>query len=179
MAFVNQLPRHCIVEKKEFVLSFDKRSRALNMLITEVGPYKSFSIAITMESLEWLKNTFKALLNTPRTTRFFVEKRYVDFCLWVQKIHNRKGYIAEIYRVDERGRRCCILVPEGMDKSGWALFTDMLTCKKNSDKKDLATKHYSSQEKEKYKKKYVSSSDSDSPRKSYAEVVLSSTSSES
>uniref|UniRef100_A0A9I9E6W8 Uncharacterized protein n=1 Tax=Cucumis melo TaxID=3656 RepID=A0A9I9E6W8_CUCME len=33
----------------------------------EVGPYKSFSIAITVESLEWL--------NTPQTTRFFHYKK--------------------------------------------------------------------------------------------------------
>ncbi|TYK29576.1 hypothetical protein E5676_scaffold655G001820 [Cucumis melo var. makuwa] len=181
MASLNQLPRHCSVEKKEFVLSVDKRSRESNLLITEVGPYKSFSIAITPDSLEWLKMTFKALLNTPRTTRFFVEKRYVDFCLWVQTIHNRRGYIAEIYRVDDRGRKCCILVPEGLDKTGWALFNDMLTCKKTSDKKETPTRHYYNQDKgkEKIQQSYDSSTDSESPRKTYAEAVSSSSSSSS
>ncbi|TYK18363.1 hypothetical protein E5676_scaffold456G00820 [Cucumis melo var. makuwa] len=181
MAGMNQLPRHCSVEKKDSVLSVDKRSRESNLLITEVGPYKSFSIAITPDSLEWLKTTFKALLNTPRTTRFFVEKRYVDFCLWVQKIHNRRGYIAEIYRVDDRGRKCCILVPEGLDKTGWALFNDMLTCKKTSDKKEISTRHFYNQDKgkEKIQKPYDSSTDSESPKKTYAEVVSSFSSSES
>ncbi|KAA0039949.1 hypothetical protein E5676_scaffold266G00990 [Cucumis melo var. makuwa] len=176
MASLNQLPRHCSVEKKEFVLSVDKRSRESNLLITEVGPYKSFSIAITPDSLEWLKMTFKALLNTPRTTRFFVEKRYVDFCLWVQKIHNRRGYIAEIYRVDDRGRKCCILVPEGLDKTGWALFNDMLTCKKTPDKKVFPTRHYYNQDKgkEKVQQSYDSSTDSETPRKTYVEAVSSS-----
>ncbi|KAA0044557.1 hypothetical protein E6C27_scaffold46G003060 [Cucumis melo var. makuwa] len=158
MAGMNQLPRHCSVEKKDFVLSVDKRSRESNLLITEVGPYKSFSIAITLDSLEWLKTTFKALLNTPRTTRFFVEKR-----------------------VDDRGRKCCILVPEGLDKTGWALFSDMLTCKKTSDKKEISTRHYYNQDKgkEKIQKPYDSSTDSESPRKTYAEVVSSFSSSES
>ena len=119
----------------------------------------------------------QSTLNTPRTIRFFIEKRYVDFCLWVHKIHNRKGYIAEIYRVDERGRRCCILVPEGMDKSDWAYFFDMLTCKKNLERREPALRLSSCRDKS--TKKYSLSSDSDSLRRSYAEVVSSSTSSES
>ncbi|TYK24535.1 hypothetical protein E5676_scaffold266G00770 [Cucumis melo var. makuwa] len=112
-----KLPRSCTIEKKDFVLSVDNRSRDFKLLITEVGPYKSFSIAVTLESLEWLKSSFRTLLDTPRTTRFFLEKRFEECCLWVQKTYNRKGYIAEIYRVDDRGRKCCILVPEGAEKS--------------------------------------------------------------
>nr|ADN33672.1 hypothetical protein [Cucumis melo subsp. melo] len=91
MSSLRQLPRSCTIEKKDFVLSLDNRSRDLKMLITEVGPYKSFSIAVTLESLEWLKSTFKTLLDTPLTTRFFLKKRFEEYCLWVQKTYNRKG----------------------------------------------------------------------------------------
>ena len=132
MSTLRQLPRSCTIEKKDFVFSVDNRSRDLKLLITEVGPYKSFSIAVTLESLEWLKSSFRTLLDTPRTTRFFLEKRFEDYCLWVQKTYNRKGYIAEIYRVDDRGRKCCILVPEGSEKSSWAQFVSLLYGKKDS-----------------------------------------------
>lgn len=136
MALLKQLPRYCSVEEKEYVLFLNKRSRDLSLLITEVGPYKSFSIAITLEALEWLKTTCKALMNTPRTTGFFQEKRYVDYCLWVQKTYNKKRYIAEVFKVDDRGRRGCILVLEGLDKAGWAHFTEMLTLKRDTEKKN-------------------------------------------
>ena len=102
MAHLQQLPHSWTIEKKDFVISVDNQSRELKLLITEMGPYKSFSIAITLGSLDWLKFTFNTLLDMPRTTRFFLEKRYEDFCLWVQKTHNRKGYLAETFR-DDRG----------------------------------------------------------------------------
>ncbi|KAA0067710.1 hypothetical protein E6C27_scaffold352G00160 [Cucumis melo var. makuwa] len=145
------------------------------MLITEVGPYKSFSIAVTLESLEWLKSTFKTLLDTPRTTRFFLKKRFEEYCLWVQKTYNRKGYIAEIYRVDDRGRKCCILVPEGSEKSGWAQFVSLLHGKKDASTKEnyktlLGTKM----------KDRLSSSESgdDKKRRSYAKAVIKGSSSD-
>ena len=83
-----------------------------------MGPYKLYSISVPPESFDWLKSTFNTLIETPRTTRFFLEKRFDDNCLWVQKTRNCKGYLAEIFRVDDRGRKSCILVPEGTDKQG-------------------------------------------------------------
>ena len=68
-----------------------------------------------------------------------MKKRFEEYYLWVQKTYNRKGYIAEVYRVDDRGRRCCILVPEGTENSGWAHFTEMLTVKKETTTKNRLT----------------------------------------
>ncbi|KAA0051807.1 hypothetical protein E5676_scaffold609G00990 [Cucumis melo var. makuwa] len=102
-------------------------------------------------------------------TRFFLEKRFEEYGLWVQKTYNKKGYIAEIYRVDDRGRKCCILVPEGSEKSGWAHFVSLL-----HDKKDCSTKvNYTTLLIDK-KKNIYSSSDSDyeTKRRSYDEVVI-------
>lgn len=56
MSFVRALSRSCTIEKKDFVLSLDKRSRDTKVLLTEMGPYKSFSIEITYESLVVQKN---------------------------------------------------------------------------------------------------------------------------
>ncbi|KAA0040366.1 hypothetical protein E5676_scaffold142G003990 [Cucumis melo var. makuwa] len=64
-----------------------------------------------------------------------------------------------------------------MDKSDWAYFFDMLTCKKNLERREPALRLSSCRDKS--TKKYSLSSDSDSLRRSYAEVVSSSTSSES
>uniref|UniRef100_A0A9I9CJ01 DUF4283 domain-containing protein n=1 Tax=Cucumis melo TaxID=3656 RepID=A0A9I9CJ01_CUCME len=175
MSTLRQLPRSCTIEKKDFVFSVDNRSRDLKLLITEVGPYKSFSIAVTLESLEWLKSSFRTLLDTPRTTRFFLEKRFEDYCLWVQKTYNRKGYIAEIYRVDDRGRKCCILVPEGSEKSGWAQFVSLLYGKKDSSKKT----NYRTLLNTKLKDGFSSSeSGDDTKRRSYAEAVIKGSSSD-
>ena len=140
-----------------------------------MGPYKSYSISVTPESFVWLSSTFSTLLDTPRTTRFFLEKRFEDNCLWVQKIHNRKGYLAEIFRVDDRGRKSCILVPEGTDKQGWAQFTDLLTLRKEAAQKRKTTT--TTEDRGKKVSSFSSSSESDSPRRSYAEVLTNSSSS--
>ncbi|KAA0040039.1 hypothetical protein E6C27_scaffold366G00060 [Cucumis melo var. makuwa] len=175
MTTLQQLPRSCTIEKKDFVLSVDNWSRDFKLLITEVGPYKSFSIAVTLESLEWLKSSFRTLLDTPRTTRFFLEKRFEECCLWVQKTYNRKGYIAEIYRVDDRGRKCCILVPEGAEKSGWAHFVSLLHGKKDPSSKTNYRTILNTKMRDGF-----SSSDSgeDTKRRSYAEAVIKGSSSD-
>lgn len=74
MAHLRQLPCTCSIEKKDFVISIDNRSRELRFLITEMGPYKSYSISVTPESFDWLSSTFSTLMDTPKTTRFFLEK---------------------------------------------------------------------------------------------------------
>ncbi|TYK18307.1 hypothetical protein E5676_scaffold456G00160 [Cucumis melo var. makuwa] len=119
MATLRHLPQSCTIEKKDFVLYVDNRTRELELLITET--------------------------------------------------YNRKGYIAEIYKVDNRGRRCCILVLEGTDKSGWAHFADLL-----NDKKEASTKvKLTTRMVDKRKKIICFSSDTDSDsQRSYAIVVI-------
>ncbi|KAA0055626.1 cleavage and polyadenylation specificity factor subunit 1 [Cucumis melo var. makuwa] len=120
MTSLRHLPRSCTIEKKDFVLSLDNRSREIKLLITET--------------------------------------------------YNRKGYIAEIYRVDDRGRKCFILVPEGTEKPGWTHFVSLL-----HDKKEGSTKvNYTTLLVDKKKKNIYSSSDSDydNKRRSYAEAVI-------
>lgn len=102
-----------------------------NVAITEIGSYKSFTISLYPISIHWIRATFETLMATARTNRFFLEQRFDDYIVWVEKTSNKKGYVAEIYRLDDRGRKCCILVPEGEDKKGWATFHNMLIFKEN------------------------------------------------
>ncbi|KAA0033835.1 hypothetical protein E5676_scaffold237G001860 [Cucumis melo var. makuwa] len=78
-------------------------------------------------------------------------------------------YIAKIFRVDDRSRKGCILVPEGLDKAGWAHFTEILPLIKDTERRrpllTIASNH------ETIKGQYSSSSDSGSSKRSYAEVV--------
>ncbi|KGN51135.1 hypothetical protein Csa_009125 [Cucumis sativus] len=134
-----------------------------------MGPYKSFSIIATLESLDWLKTTFNTLLKMPRTTRFFLKKGFGDYCLWVQKTHNRKGYLAEFFRVDDKGRKCCILVIEGRDKQGWAQFTEVLSLRKEAPQKRSPQTNPSVRGPKAYS--YSSSTDFDNPRHTYVEVL--------
>lgn len=125
---------------------------------------------VTLESLEWIKVVFKTLLDTPRITTFFLEKRFEEYCLWVQKTYNRKDYIIEIYGVDDRGRRCCILVPKGTDKSGWAHFVGMISTENEMAVKDRAkTKHL---EKRILLERSSSDTDSEENKRTYADVVI-------
>lgn len=105
--------------EKRFCFVPQKADNNTNFLDHGNGSYKSFSILTTLESLDWLKNTFKTLIATPKTKRFFLEKRYGNHCIWVRKTTNRNGHIAEVFRVDNIGRKSCILVLEGPEKSGW------------------------------------------------------------
>ncbi|KAA0044333.1 hypothetical protein E6C27_scaffold46G00570 [Cucumis melo var. makuwa] len=93
----------------------------------------------------------------------------------LQRNTNKKGYIAEIYRVDDRGRKCCILVPEGSKKSGWAQFVSLLY-----GKKDASTKaNYKTLLSTKLKDRFSSSeSGDDTKRRSYAEAVIKGSSSD-
>uniref|UniRef100_A0A9I9D6L4 DUF4283 domain-containing protein n=1 Tax=Cucumis melo TaxID=3656 RepID=A0A9I9D6L4_CUCME len=112
---------------------------------------------------------FQNPIGDPTHTRFFLDKRYPEFCIWVQKTYNRKGYTAEIFRVDDRGRKCCILVPEGTEKSGWKAFQIMLNIEKEMTnvKRNLQP----------HANKLIgnsstwSSSDSDSLRRTYVDVL--------
>lgn len=67
------------------------------------------------------------MVKIPRNNRFFQEKRYDAYVLWIEKTSNRRGYIAEIYKLDEIGRKCCLTIPEGYDGKGWMKFHNMLT----------------------------------------------------
>ena len=87
------------------------------------------------------------------------------------KTQNRKGNLAEVFRVDDKGVKCCILVPKGhVDKTRWGSFLNMLSFKAETEYK----KHtYMSQtSKEPY---YISTSDSSSKtkntRRTYADVL--------
>ncbi|KAA0035766.1 hypothetical protein E6C27_scaffold403G00440 [Cucumis melo var. makuwa] len=110
----------------------------------------------------------KTLIETPRQNRFFIEKRFHEFCYWVRKTRNRNGYIAEVFSIDQQGRKCCVLVPEGEATSGWVFFLSMVNPNvKTEPKARPPLEHF-------YKKgKSIASadSDSDSSRKSCARVV--------
>lgn len=156
MSIFKHLPRTCTIEHKDFKVSIDPRIRS-NVLLTEMGSYKSFSLSLMPISIDWIRASFSTLLASSRTNRFFLEQRFDNYILWIEKTSNRKGYIAELYKVDDRGRKSCILIPEGVDRKGWATFHNMLTFReikidrtmhqilvnKNTYKEDKSTKNRS------------------------------------
>ncbi|TYK13823.1 hypothetical protein E5676_scaffold488G00870 [Cucumis melo var. makuwa] len=94
---------------------------------------------ISPETLDWIRKCFKALLETSNTKHLFNERRQEDYCMWVRKTKNKSksGSTAEIFRIDNKGRKCSVLVPEGIDKFGWKSFVAMLTFKHHSHHKRL------------------------------------------
>ncbi|TYK05720.1 hypothetical protein E5676_scaffold98G002040 [Cucumis melo var. makuwa] len=129
IAYFKSLPRSCKVERKEFVLHLDKYSKHTHYWLTETGAHKAFSIEVSPRDLDWIRCTLKSLIATPSTNRFFLETRDSEQCIWIRKTRNSKGCTAEIFRVDQKNRKSCILVSEGPDKSGWVSFLSMITPK--------------------------------------------------
>ncbi|KAA0037444.1 hypothetical protein E5676_scaffold808G00040 [Cucumis melo var. makuwa] len=129
MAYFKSLPRSCKVERKEFVLHLDKYSKHTHYWLTETRAHKAFSIEVSTKDLDWIRCTLKSLIATPNTNRFFLETRDSEQCIWIRKTRNSKGCTAEIFRVDKKNRKSCILVPEGPEKSGWVSFLSMITPK--------------------------------------------------
>lgn len=58
--------------------------------------------------------------------------------MWVRKTKNKResGITTEIFRIDNKGRKCSILIPEGPDKFGWKTFLAMISFKHNNSAKD-------------------------------------------
>ncbi|KAA0047997.1 hypothetical protein E6C27_scaffold385G00620 [Cucumis melo var. makuwa] len=124
---------------------------------------------ISPDILDWIRKCFKALLETSNTKHLFNERRQEDYCMWVRKTKNKSksGSTTEIFRIDNKGRKCSVLVPEGIDKFGWKSFVAMLTFKHHSHHKRLR----SEVRKENFNRNY-SSSDSETSRKSYARALM-------
>uniref|UniRef100_A0A9I9DN18 DUF4283 domain-containing protein n=1 Tax=Cucumis melo TaxID=3656 RepID=A0A9I9DN18_CUCME len=125
---------------------------------------------ITPDILDWIRNCFKYLLDTTTSKHFFTERRLEDNCMWVRKTKNKSktSITAEIFRIDKKGRKCSILVPEGPDKFGWKSFLALITFRLFAP-----TKRIRSEIRKEYVSKYSNSfsSDSDSSRKSYAKAL--------
>ncbi|KAA0026125.1 hypothetical protein E5676_scaffold263G00270 [Cucumis melo var. makuwa] len=90
--------------------------------------------------------------------------------MWVRKTKNKSktSITAEIFRIDKKGRKCSILVPEGPDKFGWKSFLALITFRLFAP-----TKRIRSEIRKEYVSKYSNSfsSDSDSSMKSYAKAL--------
>ncbi|TYK05808.1 LINE-1 retrotransposable element ORF2 protein [Cucumis melo var. makuwa] len=129
MAYFKSLPRSCKIERKEFVLLLDKYAKHTHYWLTETGAHKAFSIEVSPRDLDWIRSTLKSLIETPSSNRFFLENRDYEHCIWIRKTRNGKGCTAEIFRVDHKNRKSCILVPEGPEKSGRVSFLSMITPK--------------------------------------------------
>lgn len=133
MSFLEQLPKiTCHIEKKDFILSLDSKTNFIHMWLTEVCQHKSFSIDITPDTLEWVRKCFKALLDTSTSKHFFTERRQEDNCMcgWErQRIYykSKTNITVEIFRIDNKGRKCSILVLEDLDKFGWKSFLALIT----------------------------------------------------
>lgn len=79
--------------KERFCYFLRKRDKATKLLDNESPSQKSFSILTTLDSLEWLNNTFKSFVATPKTNCFFLENHYDDYhCIWVRKTKNHSGH---------------------------------------------------------------------------------------
>ncbi|TYK04225.1 hypothetical protein E5676_scaffold24967G00330 [Cucumis melo var. makuwa] len=140
------------------------------MWLTEVCQHKSFSMDITPDALDWIINCFKDLLDTTTLKHFFTERRLENNCMWVRKTKNKSktSITAEIFRLDNKGRKCSILVPEGSDKFRWKSFLALITFRPFAP-----TKRIRSEIRKEYVSKYFDSfsSDSNSSRKSYAKAL--------
>lgn len=126
MALHHHLPRLIFIKKKELALTSDKK-RGGNHILSEIGDYKSFTMSIYPDTLDWLRSSFTTLLKIPRNNKFFQEKRYNSYTMWIEKTSNKKGYIAKIFRVDNKGRKCCVMILEGLEKKGWTEFQNLIT----------------------------------------------------
>lgn len=129
LAITKQLPRSICIEKKEFNLDWDNRLGGKNVGLSEVSYHKTFTMSLYPNSIDWLRASFTTPLKIPRSNRFFQEKKYYSYFLWIEKTSNKRGYIAEIYRLDDKGKKCCIMIPEGLLKKGWMTFHNMLIFK--------------------------------------------------
>lgn len=116
MAQPSWLPRSIQIERKEFVIDWDKIIEVTHVCLSEIEAHKSFSVILYPDSIDWLRKFFDTLLKIPRNNKFFQEKRYDTYILCIEKTFNKKGYLAEIYRLDEKGRKCCIMIPEGIER---------------------------------------------------------------
>ncbi|TYK27679.1 LINE-1 retrotransposable element ORF2 protein [Cucumis melo var. makuwa] len=109
----------------------------------------------------------KSLIETPKQNRFSIEKRFHECCYSVKKTRNKNGYIAEVFGIDQQGRKCCVLVLEGDSTCGWVSFLSMIIPNVETEPKVRhPLDHF-------FKKRNIATidSDSDSSRKSYARVV--------
>ena len=77
------------------------------MWLTEVCQHKSFFVDITPDTLDWVRNCFKALLDTSTTKYFFTKRRQEDNFMWLRKTKNKSktDITAEIFRIDNKGRK--------------------------------------------------------------------------
>ena len=96
---------------QEFILSLDSKTSFIWMWLTEVCQHKSFFVDITPDTLDWVRNCFKALLDTSTTKHFFTERWQEDNCMWLRKTKNKSktAITVEIFRIDNKGRKCSIL----------------------------------------------------------------------
>lgn len=81
---------------------------------------------------------------------------------------NKKDYIAEIYKLDDKGRKSCIMILEGPDRKGWMEFHNMLTFRNYKEKQTTTAKDYTLSKREKQKKEQ--SIDINQSKDSYAKV---------
>lgn len=87
---------------------------------------------------------------------------------------NRNGNTTKIFRIDNKGRKCCILIPEDAKTSGWISFLSMITFEAEVDPR----RHFSSEQVGK-EVRYYSSFYFETLRRSYASVLLDDSLSES
>ncbi|KAE8651685.1 hypothetical protein Csa_023958 [Cucumis sativus] len=62
-----------------------------------------------------MKKVMFTLINTLKNNRFFQKKRDNRQCMWISKTQNKKGNLAEIFKVDDKGRKCYKLVQESVE----------------------------------------------------------------
>lgn len=63
-----------------------------------------------------------------------MENRGNGQCLWLSKTQNKKEHLVEIFEVDDKGRKGCLLVPESVELTSWIIFFNMLNYKDEAEK---------------------------------------------
>lgn len=46
----------------------------------------------------------------------------------------QKGHLAEIFKVDNKGRKGCLMIPDSIELIGWRSFFNMLNYKEEAEK---------------------------------------------
>lgn len=91
------------IERKKYLIEVDNRYRGSRVKISETTRDKAFFITLHWESLRWLAATTQTLLSAPLNQKFFREERFVEQTIWVEKITNKKGTMAEIALLHNNG----------------------------------------------------------------------------
>lgn len=136
MAFIKQLPKTCQIETNIFFFWTARQASYI------CGWLRFVNTSHSLRIFSWYPGLDKEMLQfftwNSTSKHFFTERRHEENYMWVRKTKNKResGIATEIFRIDNKGRKCSILIPEGPDKFRWKTFLAMISFKHNNSAKD-------------------------------------------